>query len=468
MGNPNKTVGSQLLVLFKLALPIIIGNVAYATLNITDILMAGMAGTPDQAGVSIGGSFFFPSITFIVGMVSALHPIISRHCGADTKSEIPRAHAHAVVTCLIVSFILMTALILISLFAIEMDTDKRMEEVAKTYVIVVAFTIPVAALYTTSRAFCEAMGNTKATLYFGILSVILNVPLNYVLIFGLYGLPKLGGVGCGVATLISMSISTLVIFAYIRFHPKLKDYSWFRNKQGVSWRGIFEYSKLALPLGISTAVETSCFTMIALLLSPLGPIAVSAHTITMSLTSFIFNIPLSIGIAASIMVGYAIGQNNIDTLRYNIKAAYAAMIFSIAVSIALLLTARVSIVDIFSSDPHVIMLCTFLLFFAAANQSFESVQTIQAFLLRGFKDTNTILVVTFISFYIVALPLGVSLCYGFINVPASLGFSLEGPVGFWIGLGAGLVTASILYRFRVLKHYRALKGHIDGKAVLAN
>lgn len=467
MGNPNKTVGSQLLVLAKLALPIVIGNFAYATLNITDILMAGMAGTPDQAGVSIGGSFFFPSITFIVGMVSALHPIISRHCGADTKDKIPQAHAHAVVTCLIISLILMTALILISLFAIEMDTDKRMEEVAKTYVIVVAFTVPVAALYTTSRAFCEAMGNTKATLYFGILAVILNVPLNYVLIFGLFGLPKLGGVGCGVATLISMTISTIVIFIYMRFHPNLKDYSWFRNKNDINFKGIIEYSKLALPLGISTAVETSCFTMIALLLSPLGPVAVSAHTITMSFTSFIFNIPLSIGIASSIMVGYAIGQNNLNTLRFNIKAAYASMLFSISVSIVLLLLARVYAIGVFSSDMHVLSLCAFLLFFAAANQSFESVQTIQAFILRGFKDTHTILLVTFVAFYCVALPIGVSLCYGYIKVPAQYGFSLEGPVGFWIGLGSGLVTASILYRFRVLKHYRALKGDLNGNPVLS-
>ena len=95
MSNPNKTVFSQLLVLFKLAGPIILGNFAFAILGITDMMMAGMAGTPDQAGVAVGGSFFFPAITFVIGMVSALHPIISRYCGARTKELIPQAHSRA-------------------------------------------------------------------------------------------------------------------------------------------------------------------------------------------------------------------------------------------------------------------------------------------------------------------------------------------------------------------------------------
>lgn len=462
MSNPNKTVSSQLVVLFKLAFPIILGNFAYAILGITDILMAGMAGTPDQAGVAIGGSFFFPAITFIIGMVSALHPIISRHCGAKTREEIPQAHAHAVLACFLIGLVIMAILVVLAVFFIKMDTSQRMEDVARYYVLCVAACVPITAFYNNARAYCEAMGNTSATLYFGVLAVILNVPLNYVLIFGKFGMPALGGIGCGVATLVSLTLSTLIIFGYITLHPTLKHYSMLKNRKGINKAGIISFMKLALPLGISSSVECSCFTFIALILSPLGPTAVSAHTITMSMTSFVFNIPLSLGIATAIMVGYAIGQKNLNTLRLNIKAAYAAMAISITISVSILLSGRNVLPGLFSTDPEVLFLSGALMYFAATNQVFESVQTIQAFILRGFKDTTTILLVTIIAFYCIALPVGITLCYGYLNLPGAtiIGDSttgLTGPRGFWIGLFLGLVTASIMYRLRVLKHYRALK-----------
>lgn len=467
MSNAPKSVSSQLLVLFKLAFPIILGNFAYALLGITDIMMAGMAGTPDQAGVAIGGSFFFPALTFIIGMISALHPVISRHCGANTKDQIPSEHAHSVLACFIVALIIMLILIGLSIFAIEMDTDKRMEQVAKDYVLYIAFTIPMLALTVNARAYCEAMGNTSATLYFGFLSVILNVPLNYVFIFGAFGAPALGGVGCGVASLIAMILSTFIIYAYMMLHPKLKDYHWLKNTSGYSMVKLKSFLKLSLPLGVSSAVECSCFTLIALILSPLGPTAVSAHTITMSMTSFVFNIPLSFGIATSIMVGYAIGQNNLHILKLNIKAAYASMLVSIVVSVSILFFGSHKLPQFFSTDAQVLALSSILMLFASVNQSFEGIQTIQAFILRGFKDTTTILMVTIIAFYCVALPLGYSLCYGYISLPFDHIFAdtgLTGPRGFWIGLFCGLLSAAILYRFRVLHHYRALKHQLATQA----
>lgn len=454
MSNPNKTVASQLVVLCKLAAPIILGNFAYAALGLTDTLMAGMAGTEDQAGVAIGGSFFFPSINFIIGMLSALHPVISRLRGANTPEKIPYVHAHAMLSCLIFGVVLMLLLLGLALFAIDIESSARMNDVTSQYVMWIAFTLPISALFASSRVYCEAMGDTKATLYFGFLAVLLNIPLNYIFIFGELGMPACGGVGCGIATLISMSLSTIIIFIYMRVHPLHKHYWWINNHDGVHKSALWDFMRLSLPLGISTAVETSCFTLIALILSPLGPIAVSAHTITMSMTSFVFNIPLSLGISTSIMVGYAIGQNNLKTLRYNIKAAYSAILISLCVSVTILATGRNFLPTLFSSDPAVVLLSTTLMCFAACNQVFESLQTIQAFILRGFKDTKTILLVTIVAFYCIALPIGIGLCYGVIPTPI---VNLTGPKGFWIGLFCGLVTAAVLYRFRVLHHYRVLK-----------
>ena len=460
MGHPDNSLTSKLLMLFKLAAPIVLGNFAYAFLGITDIMMSGLAGTSDQAGVAIGGSFFIPSITFIIGMISATHPVISRHCGAGKKHLIPYDHAHAVLASFIVGCIISLILLYLAYFVIEMDSDKRMEQTAIDYVIYIAYSMPVFALNNSARAFAEAMGNTRATLYFGVLAVVLNIPLNYIFIFGKYGMPELGGAGCGLASMLSIFISCVVIYAYLMLHPKLKDYHCLKNKDGFSKQALLSFFKLSLPLGISTSVEASCFSLIAIILSPLGSTQVSAHSITMSLTNFVFNIPLSLGIATAIMVGYAIGQNNLESLKMNIKAAYASMIFSIVVSVSILLLGSHALPALFSEDPEVLALATALMFFAAFNQSFEGIQTIQAFILRGFKDTTTILIVTFIAFYCVALPIGYSLCYGYITLPFDSFFAqtgLKGPRGFWIGLLCGLIAAAVLYRFRVIYHYRKLK-----------
>lgn len=457
------TVTTQLLMLFKLAYPIILGNFAFALLGITDIMMAGLAGTSDQAGVAIGGSLFFPAMTFVIGMVSALHPVISRHCGAKRKDLIPQEHAHAVLACFIIGMILMFILLFLAFFVIEMDADKRMEQIAKEYIFYIAFTIPMFAFNNTARAYCEAMGNTAATFYFGVLAVVLNVPLNYIFIFGTLGMPQMGGTGCGVASLIAMVISGIVIYTYMLLHKDLKDYNWVKNKHGVTKKGLMDFIKLSMPLGISTSVECSCFTLIALILSPLGSTAVSAHSITMSLTNFVFNIPLSLGVATAIMVGYAIGQNNINNIRLNIKAAYVSMGFSIVISCGILFFGARILPNFFSEDVNVLTLAYTLMLFAVVNQIFEGMQTIQAFILRGFKDTTSILIVTCIAFYVVALPVGYGLCYDYIRLPFDHVFGeqgLTGPRGFWIGLLAGLFTAAALYRIRVLHHYRAIKHQI--------
>lgn len=471
MSNPHKSVGSQLLVLCKLAVPIVLGNFAYSILGLTDIMMAGLAGTEDQAGVAIGGSFFFPAMTFVIGMLSALHPVISRHRGAKTLEKIPFEHAHAMLSCFFVSLLLMLILLGLAFFAIDIESSARMHEVTTQYVLYIALCMPVVAIYASSRSFCEAMGDTNATLYFGVLAVILNVPLNYIFIFGKFGLPAFGGIGCGIATLLSMSMCTVIILGYMQLRTMHRKYWWLNNHEGIKKKALFDFFKLSLPLGISTSVECSCFTLIALILSPLGPIAVSAHTIGMSITSFIFNIPLSLGVATSIMVGYAIGQNNLNTLRFNIKAAYAAIFLSMTVSVSVLAFGRYFIPQLFSNNPEVIALATLLMLFGACNQVFESLQTIQAFILRGFKDTKTILLVTIVAFYCVALPLGTSLCYGYIPLPDNLSEFLSGPKGFWVGLFSGLMVAAILYRFRVLHHYRQLKDQlksIDSGEAIAN
>lgn len=443
------------LIIAKLAAPILLGNLSYALLGIFDILMSGLAGTSDLAGVAVGGSFFFPCAMFLTGLMTTLQPVISRLRGEDRFDKIPHAHAVACLCVFFASLVLMAVLLFLALFVIRLHSDERMNYVAVRYVILVAASLPVSALFFGCRAYAEAMGYTKATLYFGLLALVYNIPLNYVLIFGLFGLPALGGIGCAAATLISLTLSTGTFMLFIRLYPYLNQSCWWQNRSKIKWTDIKEFYRLALPLGLSSSIETSCFTLIALLLSPLGPVEVSGHTVAMSVTSLIFNLPLSMGIASSIAIGFQLGRQNLFNLRTLMQSAYRLAMLCALFNMLLLLTLRNEVTSWFSSDPAVCSYAAFLLLFSLANQFSECTQTIQGFMLRGFKDTLTIFKSTLISFYVIALPVGSLCCYGYVHQ------SLSGARGFWIGIFLGLSFASLYYRRRILFHYKKLKEQLS-------
>lgn len=444
--------------ILRLALPILVGNLSYALLGISDTVMAGMAGTADLAGVAVGGSFFFPAAMFMNGLMSTLQPQISRHRGANAFHKIPGTHLTAVIVTVGFSLLLMALLLFLALCVLKLDSDARMDETARIYVLAVALAMPCSALYFACRAYCEAMGHTRATLYFGFVALFYNIPLNYIFIFGKLGAPALGGAGCGVATLISITLSLITFILYIRAVPLLYENSLRFVKSLPTLRELKDFTLTALPLGISASVECSCFTVIAVLLSPLGPLAVSSHSVAMSITSFIFNLPLSLGIATSIAVGYNIGKNALPALRDTIRAAYKLAFLGAFVNILILLTLRHTLCSLYTDDAAVAAFAAALLIYSALNQISGNTQTVQAFILRGFKDSATIFKSTLLSFYLIALPLGFTLCYGY------LGTAFTGPAGFWAGIFAGLSFAALYYRRRVLHHYRALKAQIANTA----
>lgn len=441
----------KVLYIIKFAMPILAGNIAYALLGVSDTIMSGIVGTSDLAGVAVGGSFFFPAIMFISGIISAMHPVVSRLRGAKDFKSIPETHFISTFVCFWIGVIIMLILLILALFVVNLEADARMNYVAKWYIVSIAFAMPVFAILCSSRAFCEAMGRVRATLYFGILALCYNVPLNLVFIFGIGPFPKLGGIGCGVGTTLSIILSLISCLIYIHSVKNLRTASFLVNKERLSLKKCINFFKLSFPLGLAASVETSCFCCIALFISPLGPVAVSSHTIAMTTSSLLFNLPLSMGIACSINVGFYIGEKNLDALKTTIKAAYRIAFIGIIVNVAILCLLNNWIPRLFSNDESVIAFAGTLLLFAAANQFGEHIQTIQAFILRGFKDTKTIFKSTLLSFYIIALPVGYVLCYNLIESP------FTGPKGFWVGICSGLIFATIYYRRRVLYHWRKLK-----------
>ena len=446
---------AQLSELFRLSIPIIIANFSYALLGVTDTIMSGMAGKADLSGVAIGNAFYVPAFVFLQGMVGAMQPLIGRHRGAGALHAIPRTHLVTLLSVLCLALVMMSILALIVCFAPAFG-EQDMDDVARGYMIYIIFCIPFMGLFFTLKAYCEAMAHPRATLFFGLVSLLLNVPLNYIFIFGALGVPAMGGVGCGTATLVAVIITTLGFAVYILAHSQLRPYSLFAASGGAGGAEVRDYLRLSLPLGLSASVESSCFTLIAMLLAPFGSLVVASHSIVMSIASFLYTIPLSIGIAVSIMVGYAIGERHGGHLRDTIRAAYHAAFINTAFSMLIIGACNLHLVRIYTTDEEVVAYAALLLAVAFCNLPVENLQTVQAFALRGFKDNRYIFAVTVAAFYVVSLLLGTLLSYGLLPLPQVLSVMLEGAPGFWVGLFLGLATAAICYRLRLIRHLRAV------------
>ena len=397
---------------FKLFLPIFLGSIATTAMGVVDTVMAGMAGTVQLSGVAIGASLYWPCVLFVMGMTLAIQPTVAQLRGAGRTEEIAaKIHLISVIT-LITSVLVGILMCFLPLcYKLMDDIDQEMVRVAELYLYAVAAGMPAIALFNILRGYWEGLGNTVPTSVFGFTALFLNIPLNWVFIFGHFGMPALGGVGCGVATSITMYICAILMLIYVLKSKTYAKYRIYQHWFTLHWPEVKQFLQFALPLALSTTIEVTCFSLVAVLLSPFGPVTVAAHSVAMNVSGVIFMIPLAIASAATIRVGEALGAGHWE----------------------------------------VIILASLLLMFCAVYQFPDSMQVVSIGILRGFKDSKTIFAITVISYWVIGMPIGYTLAYGYLT-----GEKMAAQ-GFWIGFICSLSCAFILYVLRIIYIYRRRK-----------
>ncbi len=420
--------------MLRLTIPIAAGTMCTALLTLSDTIMAGWAGSADLAGVAAGGALFFPTLMFLQGLISAYSARLGRLSGARQEEQIA-ATCHAALSAAVgCAVALLSILLILALFVIHLDADPMMGRHFKYYLIFVALALPDAALLFILKASCEALGAARLSFYCGLWLLLSNIPLNFLCIFTL----GLGGFGCGVGTLLSISTTTAILLLYLRRHcPPLYRQL---NLMGYSFKGheVKAFLKEGLPLGLAAAVESSAFALIALLLSPLGPVTTAGHSIAMCLNSLIFVCPLSIGIAACIKGAQALGAQDRALYLRQLKALLTLSALTLILTESLTLIGKDYLPQLFTADKAVAALASSLLNFVLFNQIFEHLQCVLSFQLRAFKAGRVVLLVTILCFYVIALPVGALLCFGI------LGPTLQAQ-GFWLSLALALPLAFSCY-----------------------
>ncbi|WP_429108265.1 MATE family efflux transporter [Aeromonas media] len=429
--------------LVRLASPILVAQVAQIAMNFVDTVMAGQVSAVDLAAVSVASSFWLPIILLVQGIIMALTPIVSQLNGARKRDEIRPAVHQGFWLALMVTPIAMLALYFSPLALQFMDVDPVMAEKTAGYLHAILWGLPAFVLFQVLRNFSEGLSHTMPTMVIGFVGLAVNIPANYIFIHGHFGMPKLGGVGCGVATAIVLWAMLLAMIAYVKLSPHFKKINLFAQLARPNGSRIWRLFRLGFPIAMAIFCEVTLFTVVALMLAPFGAETVASHQIALNFSSLVFMLPLSIGVGVTIRVGHSIGEGQPDQARV---AARTGLMLGMAVAAgtaALTVLLREPIAGIYTDDLQVITLAATLLFFAAIYQISDSVQVVAAAALRGYKDTQAIFYITIVAYWGMGLPTGMILGLTDWVVPRM------GPQGFWVGFIVGLTGAALMLGTRL-------------------
>ena len=418
--------------------PILIAQVAQMANGVIDTLMAGHASAEDLAGVGIGNSLWMPLFLFFMGMLGAQQPIISGYNGARSFDKIiPIAWQGiylAGIGAVIMNLLLTNVHPVLSLLNLEPNTAR----ISQGYLNAFAWGIPALLLMTALRGLTDGLGHTRVIMAFSLLSTLINLPLNYIFIYGKLGVPAMGGIGCGWATSLSNGFAAIALLVYLNRSQLYRNVHLLKGWVKPDLEKLRYILKIGLPIGFTIFVEASLFCVIALFLAPLGPVVVAGHQIALNVVSLMFMVPLSVGMALTLRVSFLMGAGAPDTARL---IARSSLIFAAVISLAfatLLLMFSAQIAALYSSDPGVQAVSIQLLAIAAFFQVADIIQVTCISALRGYKDTRIPMFFMLFSFWGLGLPLGYILTFTDWLWPAM------GAAGFWIGLTGGLTSASIL------------------------
>ena len=447
--------------LVALALPICGAQLAQAGMSVVDVMMTGRHNATDLAAVSVGSSLWMPLMLFMTGTLMGLTPIVAHLLGGQRNNDI-RPAVHQALWVALALGITAAGLLWVAVTPIFelMNVPPGVAQESAAYLSAVAFGMPGIALFQALRAFSDGMNHTRPALWISLVGLAVNIPFNYLLIYGgdglvnllgtgipnsLQQLPALGAFGCGIATAISMWTMAISMALYTRRGNTYRSVSLWEQLTPPQWAGIRELVVVGVPIGVAIFVEVTLFTLIALFIASFGEVTVGAHQIALSYTTILFMLPMSLSMALTVRVGNTLGQRRLAMAR---KVAWNGITISVivaAINSTLLWFTAPTVISLYTSNTEIQALALTIIALAVVFQLSDSLQVNLAGALRGYKDTRIVMVITVLSYWIVGLGGGHWLgTYGLGGVSEPMGVH-----GYWIGLIAGLSTAAVLLAWRL-------------------
>ena len=420
-------------------------------MGFVDTAMAGHYASAHLAGVAVGGNVLWPIYLLLAGCTMAVTPIAAQLVGGGRVAEVGAVVHQALVIGAVASalgvLVLLNAQPLFALFGI----DAEAADVGNRYLRAAATGMPAGICYIVLRHASEGVGRTVGPMVIAGLALALNAGLNYTLIYGKLGAPELGGEGCGWATSAVMWFELGAILVLSRFRYFRETGLWRRRPAragrafaGLDFRELGRILRIGVPIGLTSFVGMALFAIVGFLIGSLGVVPLAAHSIATHINWATFVLPMSLGAAAGIRIGFRVGAGDYPGAASVARVALVISLgYALTVSVALVVL-RYGVVAVYSGDIAVTGLAASLVLIIAVYQIFDDAQGTMTGALRGYKDTRAPMVYSLVGYWIFALPFGGALGFGWWRFPEL------GVYGFWLALSLGIGAVAVAVGLRLL------------------
>lgn len=424
----------------SLAWPIVLGNMSQILISFVDTAMIGQVGVTELGACAFVSSVATIPLIVTMGLLAAVPVLVSQADGVGQRKTLGEHLNHSLLVALGMSGIVVLGLAGNFFFLDHYGQHPDVVAASGGYYILIGFSLAPAFLMHWIKGFSEGLGCSTSPMVALLLSVGLNVFLNWVFIFGRLGGPEMGLVGAGWATLISRTAAFVGFWTYLRLVSSYQAYMPSRWLRGVNWKGVLAVLKLGVPAAAQNLFEVCAFSGAGIIIGWLGPQALASHQIAISWAGLAFMVPLGISIALGIRVGNSYGRGDLDEVRRRSFAGMAVVAIFTAFTAGLFLFWGNELSQAMVDDPITVKMAAEILVVVGVFQIVDGVQVACIGALRGMSDVNVSMLIGFLAYWVTALPLG-----GFLAIGMGLG-----PIGMWIGLAIGLGIAAILLVWRLV------------------
>jgi MATE family multidrug resistance protein len=415
-----------------LALPIVAVQLGWMLMGLVDTLMVGRLSARDLAAVALGNLFFMGISSFGMGLLMALDPLVAQAVGARDRLATARAVQRGLILAALLTIPVTLALLPAAQALTALRQPVAVVPLAAAYVFACLPGVLPLYFFYALRQSMQAHGRVAPVLWAVLLANLANILFNWVLIYGKFGFPALGGVGAGWASSLSRVLLALGILAagWPLLGPLLRPW----RGDAFALRPLGRMLRLGTPVGLMTMLEFTAFGVTGILMGWFGEVPMAGHQIALNIASFTFMVPLGIASSGSVLVGHAVGRGDLDGARRESGAALTLGVgFMVASALVLLLIPRV-LAGAFTTDAAVLVVAATLLPIAGVFQVFDGLQVVSAGLLRGMGDTRMPMLGNLLGFWGLGIPAGAYFAF-------RLGL---GPAGLWWGFVVGLAAVGLL------------------------
>lgn len=424
--------------LLRLASPIILSQIAQVLMGFVDTVMSGHAGALEQAVVGLGVALWIPVFIGLMSVVQAVSPIIAHHFGAGDHDAVARSAREGIWLAL---FAGLMPLVLVP-WAPELlgvaGIDSALAARAGLFLWGIGLGLPAALVYRSLAFYSASINRTRPIMVLAFAGLGINALLNWILIYGHFGLPAMGGAGCGWATGVGMWVALIGLVAWTAYAPAYKHYYVWRSWRRPTWSMQLQLLRLGLPMGGAGLAEVAAFSSIAVLVGRFGEVQIAAHQVALNFSALVFMFPMGLSTAIGIRVAQSLGAGDPQRARFVAWSGIGVGLIIATLAIGPIILLRHQVAAVYSTDDAVRALAANLLLFAAFWQLFDATQVCAMGALRGYKVTLMPMVLMLTAFWVIGVPSGTWLAYR--------GFVAGEPMriyGFWVGLVIGLALVSL-------------------------